>query len=199
MVLFEVLSREKAFKILTSSEKFSHDDLKFAHACFLYGRNKVMGYHERDMMWQKTDNFLCTVFEDWHDLREDSAETPGYMFLALAWMNACIYKDVQGKSFVRRAIESDYAVSVDYPQKTVEWLYEYVSELTPQERLSYEFYLASAYLYGWGAEPDKEKALVYIKSALNTVYETEEMLTWEYSRIRAYQEACDDLFYEIRR
>lgn len=196
MIIFEVLSRDDAFVILTSLNH-EYKQYDFARACFLYGRKQQIENHEQMLLWQKSDNFLCDVFAYWHQLNNQIDEKQSCIFLAYALNNAYVYQDLEGQKYITKAITCNVSKALDHEKKVLKHLQVLLLENSDKEQLPFLFYLANAYYNGWGTIVDLKQAKVLIKKAIDILYQLD--LSFSSILQRDYLNAYEHLYYLIKK
>ena len=82
-----------------------------------------------------------------------------------AWYEVYCASDKSGMELIHQMLACEYAEKNSFSENATRYLTDYARPDSGEKMFAFEFYAASAYLYGWGADADKQKAFVHLHNA----------------------------------
>ena len=146
-------SEQQALDILLSTEP---SRVKQKRAWNVFAQSGIGGTANR---------WIRFVFACWHRLFGYGNMNESYEGFGRAWYEAYCANDKNGMELIYQMLACEYAEKNSFGENATRYLTDYAEPDSGEKMFAFEFYAASAYLYGWGVDADKQKAFTHLHNA----------------------------------
>lgn len=152
---------EEAIKILTSNET---DKLKLKKAFYVFSNSGI---------GNGVNKWFASLFSNWHQIVDTESIEVGYELLVRAWYETCCSNNESAIELFFEILDCEYAQSTSFFENAIKYIDGYINPDTNNKMFAFEFYLACAYLYGWGVDKNADKANEFLQSSILLVDESQ--------------------------